>query len=153
MSLFGKILRTLMVDRQAGQKSVAELKTDLASSKSTLVTQLAGAADTDNAQKKLAHVIGIERWAQSRLKVALGDQQLIMDEYDGYRPERGLNLAELAKEFASTRDETLAIADRLTALPNIETQMVEHNDMGDMRVRSWLQYIDMHGQLELRKVK
>lgn len=76
-----------------------------------------------------------------------------MDEYDGYRPKKGPTLAELAEEFASTRDETLAIADNLAALSNIETQTVAHNMMGDMRVRSWLQYLITHGGFELRKVK
>lgn len=153
MSIFGKIFRTVMIDRQAGQKSVAELRADLAADKSVLVTQLAGASDGDGARKQLAHVIGIERWAQSRLKVALGEEQLVMDEYDGYRPTKGPALAELAEEFVSTRDETLAIADRLAAVPNIETQTVAHNAMGDMRVRSWLQYVITHGEFELRKVK
>lgn len=152
MSLIGKMFRVLMSDRKAGTKSVAELKAELTASRSSLGAQLAGAADSEKARGKLAHVIGIERWAQSRLTVALGDA-LTMDEYDGYRPVASLTLAEMTKEFASTRDETLLIADQLAAIPNVETQTVAHNDMGDMQVRSWLQYIDMHASFELRSVK
>lgn len=153
MSLIAKIFRTVMIDRAAGQKSAADLRADLAADKATLAAQLAGAADDDTARKQLAHVIGIERWAQSRLKVALGEGQLVMDEYDGYRPAKGPPLAELAEEFAAARDESIAIADRLASVPNIETQTVTHNDMGEMRVRSWLQYLISHAGFELRKVK
>lgn len=86
-----------------------------------------------------------------------------MDEYDSYRPERGLSVAEPAAEFVAIRDNTLAKPNSWPLLPistianitiaNIETETVAHNIMGKLRVRSWLQYIDIHTQFELRKVK
>ncbi|MEM7130925.1 MAG: hypothetical protein AAF702_31680 [Chloroflexota bacterium] len=152
MSFIGKMFRVLMSDRLAGDKSVEALMSELAKSKESIANQLASAEDTDGHREKLAHVIGIERWGQSRLKVALGES-LKMDEYDGYRPETTKTVSELAEDFSQTRDETLAIAEQLKAIPGVETQTVTHNDMGEMRVRSWLQYLEMHAAFELRRVK
>lgn len=152
MSLLGKAFRVLMIDRQAGEKSVSDLMTELSASKESILTQVANAADMPDFREKMAHVVGIERWAQSRMKVALGEP-FKQEEYDGYRPELSQTLAELTETFSQTRDETLAIAEQLKAVDGVETQTVQHNDMGDMRIRSWLAYLEMHGPFELKKVK
>ena len=77
---------------------------------------------------------------------------MVIDEYMGYRPNSDTPLPKLAQQFADTRAETMAIVAQLGKKPNILTESVLHNDMGDTTIRSWLQYIDMHGTYELRNV-
>lgn len=152
MSLLAKAFRVLMIDRQAGNKSVSDLMTDLGASKERILAQVANASDIEGHREKMAHVVGIERWSQSRIKVALGES-FIQEEYDGYRPDVSKSLADLTQDFAQTRDETLAIGEQLKAVDGVEEQSVAHNDMGDMRIRSWLQYLEIHAPFELKKVK
>ncbi len=151
-SLFGKVFRMLMVDRSAKNKSLETLTTELANSKQTILDIVTEATDNEANRKQLNHVIGIERWGQNRLKVALGEP-LVMDEHDGYCPGTQIPLNDLAEAFTQTRQETLAVATKLLDVPSVATKTVEHNDMGATTIRSWLQYIDMHGTYELRNVK
>jgi len=44
-------------------------------------------------------------------------EPLVMDEYDSYRPERGLSVAEPAAEFVAIRDNTLAKPNSWPLLP------------------------------------
>ena len=109
----------------------------------------AAAKDTDYNRKLLSHITGIERWGQSRLRVALGEP-LAMDEYDGYRPPREASWAELQEAFRSTRQQTVALAGKLD--PAIAAGVkVPHNQHGPLTVRSWLRYLDMHATWEAEK--
>ena len=151
-SITGKLFRVLMVDRSAKNKSLDVLQGQLSESKQTILNKIGVAADNEANREQLSHVIGIERWGQYRLRVLLGEP-LKMDEYEGYRPQGAKSLAELAEEFSQTRQATLALGEQITAIPEVATKTIEHNDMGIMSVRSWFQYLDMHGTYELRNVK
>ena len=151
-SLFGKCFRMLMVDRPAKNQSLESLTDQLSGSQQIILDKVTGAMDNEDNRKQLTHVIGIERWGQNRLKVALGEP-LTMEEYDGYRPQTGTSLPALAETFTQTRQNTLAVAEKLTAVPDVAGKIVEHNDMGQMTVRSWLYYLDLHSNYELRNVK
>lgn len=150
-NIIGKLFRTFMIDRNAKNKSVADLTKQLETSNQLIANKLAAAADTEFNRGQVRHVIGIERWGQNRLKVALGEP-FKAEEHDGYLPNNDQTISDLAAMFTQTRQETLAIAKQLANIPNVETQVVVHNAMGDMTVRSWLQYLDIHGPFELRKV-
>jgi hypothetical protein len=117
----------------------------------TLERAFAAARDSEHNRRLLSHITGIERWGQSRLHVALGEP-LAMDEYDGYRPAREASWAELQDAFRDTRQQTVALARQLG--PAVEAAVhVPHNQFGPLTMRSWLRYLDMHANMEAKKLK
>ncbi len=94
---------------------------------------------------------GLERWGQSRLRVALGEP-LLMDEYDVYRPPRAAGWAELQDAFHSTRQQTVALAGQLDQAVTNGVK-VPHNQFGLLTVRSWLRYLDIHANMEAKKLR
>ncbi|RMH00379.1 MAG: hypothetical protein D6706_04080 [Chloroflexi bacterium] len=109
-------------------------------------------ADTPFNRRVLSHIVGIERWGQSRLQVALG-APLVMDEYNGYRPPRERTLPALISDFEETRSKTIALIDEL-AQENVSFDFtIPHNSYGLLSVRAWLRYLEMHARLESRKMK
>jgi hypothetical protein len=117
----------------------------------TLERTFAAARDSEHNRRLLSHITGIERWGQNRLQVALG-APLTMDEYDGYRPPREAGWADLQDAFRSTRQQTVALAGQLG--PAVEAAVhVPHNQFGPLTVRSWLRYLDIHANMEAKKLK
>ena len=117
----------------------------------TLERTFAAARDSEHNRKLLSHISGIERWGQSRLHVALGEP-LVMDEYDGYRPPREAGWVELQDAFHNTRQETVALARRLNQAVTSDVK-VPHNQFGPLTARSWLRYLDMHANMEAKKLR
>lgn len=117
----------------------------------TLERTFATAADTPANRRLVSHITGIERWGQSRLRVALG-APLVRDEYDGYRPARDADWPALQAAFAATRGETVAITQQLGATLD-QPVAVLHNQFGPLRLRAWLRYLDIHATLEARKLR
>ena len=101
-------------------------------------------------RRVVRHMIGIERWGQSRLRVLLG-HPLVIDEYNGYRPPRATPWDALRDEFAATRGETVDLARRLAWSP-VTFDTVPHNDVGPLTARGWLAYLDGHARRESRKL-
>jgi hypothetical protein len=147
MSLIGTVLRTI-TERQAAGKSTADLLSGLEESAGEITQRLATAADTPGNREVAAHVIGIERWGDRRLRVALGEP-MVSDEYDDYRPSLDTDMAAMAELFAQTRAETVALAHRAAALP--ESATAPHNDMGDISVGAWLIYLRDHADRETKR--
>ena len=117
----------------------------------TLERTFAAAKASESNRQLLNHIAGIERWGQSRLRVVLGEP-LLMDEYDGYRPPRESSWTELQDAFHSVRQQTVALASQLG--PAVEAGLrVPHNQFGSLTVRSWLRYLDMHANLEAKKLR
>jgi hypothetical protein len=117
----------------------------------TLERTFAAAKDSESNRKLLSHITGIERWGQTRLQVALG-APLAIDEYNGYRPARDDSWAELQDAFRSTRQQTVDLARQLG--PAVEAVVhVPHNQFGPLTVRSWLRYLDMHANMEAKKLR
>jgi len=117
----------------------------------TLERTFAAAKDNPHNRTLLSHISGIERWGQSRLQVALG-APLLMDEYDSYRPAREASWAELQDAFRSTRQRTVVVARQLG--PAVEAGVqVPHNQFGPLMMRSWLRYLDMHANMEAKKLR
>jgi len=110
------------------------------------------AKDPEAAQRILQHITGIERWGQRRLRVFLGEPE-IMDEYNGYRPGTNLSTEEQRTFFRTTRLETVDLARQLAQAAIDPEARVPHNDFGPLTPRGWLRYLDMHANSEIKKVK
>ncbi len=68
MNIANTIFR-MSIEFQIRNKSLDQLMARAEASGKTILTRLANKADTPQNRKKLRHIIGIERWGQSRLKV------------------------------------------------------------------------------------
>lgn len=141
----------LVLERPLKNKDFAEIAKELDLAGGRLKHTFASTKDNPDNRKLLSHIVGIERWGQSRLRVALGEP-LTMDEYDGYRPPREAAWPALQDAFAETRRQTVILAQALDQAKVAEVK-VPHNQFGPLRVRSWLRYLDMHANLEARKLK
>jgi hypothetical protein len=75
-----------------------------------------------------------------------------MDEYDGYRPPREATWFALQDAFRTTRQETVALARQLDQAVAAGVK-APHNQFGPLTIRSWLRYLDMHANLEAKKLK
>lgn len=141
----------VLIERPAGRLSLADLADSLEENGRQIEERLAQAQDNPANRDALCHIVGIERWGQSRLRVALGEP-LTMDEYDGYRPASDLDWEALQAEFPAARQDTLALVAQLDEAGAAE-QRVPHNDFGQLSARGWLFYLNMHAKLEGRRVK
>jgi hypothetical protein len=150
-SFVGKLLHTAV---EFGSRNLTydSARMKLQASADGIVTQFAAAPDTPENRAQANHVIGMERWAQRRLRMALGDAP-ISDEYDGYRPGETLGMAELRESFTATRADSLKLVDALRQANVALTKKVPHNDMGQLSVHGWLMYLNMHSSGEAKKLK
>ena len=98
----------------------------------------------------LAHVIGIERWGQRRLRVALGEG-LALEEYDTYRPEQQ-KWESLLSLFLSTRQDTVSLSKSLRMAGVDPTVKIVHNQFGRLSVLGWLSYLNLHASLEILRL-
>lgn len=149
---FRDIVVRLVLERTAARYSISEWADALAASGAKLKARMAASADTPANRRQIRHIIGLERWGQRRLRVALGEP-FINDEMDGYQPPVDLNLAELIDVFLNTRDETVHLARQCAADPRAETTLVRHNQLGPLSIRGWLRYLDMHAGLEVLRLR
>ncbi|MBE2220219.1 MAG: hypothetical protein IAF02_01685 [Anaerolineae bacterium] len=146
MSLIGSIFHKF--SERAGQKhTLAEWQTVLQASGAVVNGRFQASTDTDKHHNTGRHIIGIERWGQSRLRVFLGEK-LVMDEYDEYRPAADLDMDALRKIFSETRQETIALTANIQEAGISPAQTVAHNDMGNLTVRGWLAYLNGHASRE-----
>jgi hypothetical protein len=141
----------LLLERPVSGLSLEEMAETLELNGRKLERQFAATADTAKNRSVVSHIAGIERWGQSRLQVALGEP-LSMDEYDDYRPAREANWASLQDAFQETRQQTVALARRLAAA-NVDAVQVPHNQFGPLSMRGWLRYLDIHANLEAKKLR
>lgn len=155
MSLYASlrdVIVRLVVERPAMRRSTAAWAEALAASGAQLKARMAASADTPANCQHLRHIIGLERWGQRRMRVALGEP-FINDEMDDYQPPVDLNLSELIDVFLNTRDETVHLARRCAADPRAESAIVHHNQLGPLSIRGWLRYLDLHANLEARRLR
>lgn len=146
------IAAALFVERPGAKRSLAEWSDQLEADGRTIDNRVAAAKDATKAQTVLRHITGIERWGQQRLRVFLG-QPLVVDEYDGYRPATNLSTEEQRAEFRKTRAETVEIVRKIAASKPDLTSKVLHNAFGSLTARGWLRYLDMHANLESKKIR
>jgi hypothetical protein len=142
-----------LIERPARNASYAGLGQALERGGMMLTGRASRAADTEGNRDVLAHIIGIERWGQNRLRVALGQRPYERDEYSPYRPPSEATLSELQDLLSQTRARSVDLARQLhTAAPNDDLK-IEHNDFGPLTAKGWLQYLTQHADIESRKLK
>lgn len=137
--------------RSTRNQSLDQIADLMAATGQTLELIFGAAADSDHNRRLINHIVGIERWGQQRLRTALGEP-LVIDEYDGYRPPRAATLPELQADFAATRRDTVALTCELGAA-GAEAVGLPHNQIGNLSVRSWLGYLNIHANWEAKKLK
>lgn len=144
------IVARLVFDKPARKHTLAELAARMEESGKKLDQLLKTTTDNYAHYDCLAHIIGIERWGQRRLRVVLGEP-LVMDEYDSYRPSVSLFWDDLRNEFTTTRQQSIALVHELEQAGVDQTVAVRHNELGVMTVHGWILYLDMHANLEAKR--
>ncbi len=146
------LIVNLTLEYPAQRKTISALADDLERSGYT-VGQRIGLGKTDRASTdKALHIIGIERWGQQRLRVALGEA-FTLDGHQAYKPSPDLSMTELQKTFQETRTQTIALARELERVNVGHTERVLHNNLGPLTVRGWLRYLGIHADLESRRLR
>lgn len=142
-----------LLEGPAARLSFADLAQKLERGGLVLAGRAARAADTDANRAVLTHIIGIERWGQNRLRVALGQRPPLHDEHHPYKPGAGATLRELQDLLSQTRAQTTDLARQLHAAPPAEGTVVEHNGLGPLTARAWLRYLTQHADIESRRLR
>jgi len=141
-----------VLERPTRAKRYAELADDLYVAGERLGLRLQRTRPGAAASGVMRHIIGIERWGQSRLRVAFGEP-FVRDAHQPYKPPREATWEELTQDFHDTRAETVAIARGLSSDPPPPDWRVEHNALGPLSARAWLRYLQLHADLESRKLR
>jgi hypothetical protein len=146
-----RLIGKLFVEWPVRKKTIDDLIDDLTTTAQTEQARLDAAADTSRNREIIRHIIGMERWGQRRLQVALG-QPFVMDESDRYYPNGDADLPALRQLFQETREETIALARQLKERGAGDI-LVPHNEYGEFTVRGWLYYLNGHVTKESKTLK
>jgi len=98
----------------------------------------------------LAHIIGIERWGQRRMRVALGEP-LLQEEYNDYRPLE-TDVPTLRAVFQATRQETVSLCKSLRMAGVDPGTRIYHNQFGEISLLGWLYYLIFHAGIESLRI-
>ena len=142
----------LLLERPVEDKSYAEMAQQLEEAGQSIRARLADKKYTEFNHRVLTHIIGIERWGQSRLRVFLGEP-LVQEEYNSYRPAREVPWDELVGQLTATRSETVSLVralDGASVAPDIK---ILHNQFGPLSARAWLRYLQTHASREIMQVR
>lgn len=142
----------LIIERPASWRTFDELAFLLERSQKKLATRFANAKDSPEARDKLRHIIGIERWGQRRVRVALGEE-LVRDEYHAYKPSEDADWQALQQAFQETREESIALTRELENEHVQPDQRIPHNYFGPLTLRGWLRYLRTHADVEARSIR
>jgi hypothetical protein len=124
----------------------------LAASGKKIGQKLDKSPDSQINRQVLSHIIGIEQWGQSRLRVGLGEP-FKEEEYDNYRPSKNRSWEQLKTEFHIARRKTVALAEELDNRQVNQFTTVKHNQYGNITLGAWLRYLDIHANLESKRLK
>lgn len=142
----------LFFERPGTKKSYEELIENLEVGGAKIGDRADGLMDGAYGREVLVHIIGIERWAQKRLKVFLGDA-FIDEEYDNYRPSSEIAIVDLRKMFLAERNETVKIGREIHARHIADDMRVKHNDFQGINAKGWLYYVAGHAAQEAKGLK
>lgn len=142
----------LLMERPAQKLTLPEHITQLAETAEALVYHFSQCPDTAQNRAQLGHIIAIERWGQDRLRGFLGETPPD-NTSDDYRLSEDMTWADLQAEFAVAREDTLTLADELSAHNFDPTATVTHNQYGKLTVRGWLHYLNTHANLESKHIR
>jgi hypothetical protein len=143
------LVRRPMAERHARGRDLGQLGTELAASCRAMDARLADLQDTPAHREVLAHWIGIERWGQRRLRVALGEP-FLDDGHHPYKPDEADGTQALRQAFAATRSSTIGLVQELREAGVDPSTTVRHNDLGDLSIAGWLAYLLQHPEQESR---
>jgi len=155
MSLLQKLIGAGLrpyIKRRARGLTLEQVAVNLGTSRDELLPRIMRATDTPGNREALNHWVGIERWSQSRLRVALG-APLVENRYAGYRMPAASTLTELQAGFTRARGESIQLAREFARLGVDPTISVRHNDLGDLSVTEWFTYIEDHPRRESFRLK
>lgn len=147
-----QLASNLILERPVQDKKLAELREELEASGREAQQLLAVAGDLQENRETLRHVIGIERWGQRRLQVALGEP-LLMDESDKYFPVEHAGWDKLRQTFQETRQETVTLVCKLEEVDVSRDLTIPHNQWGDLSVNGWLNYLNGHASRDVKRIK
>lgn len=147
-----KIFSQFLLERPARKWTMSAWGEKLATSGESLSQKLDKLPDSQRNRQVLSHIIGIEQWGQSRLRVGLGEP-FKEEEYDKYRPSQNRSWEQLKTEFRITRRKTVALAEELDNRQVDQFSKVKHNQHGEITLGAWLRYLDMHTNLESKRLK
>jgi hypothetical protein len=100
----------------------------------------------------VAHIIGIERWAQARLdQVQSGVPH--QAESNAYVPTTDVSYAQLVTLADTTRTASIALLNSVVTATLPLTQHIVHTEFGSMSVAAWIQYMMSHSMLEAKKLR
>jgi hypothetical protein len=146
-----RLIGKLFVEWPVRKKTIDDLIDDLTTTAQTEQARLDATADTSRNREIIRHIIGMERWGQRRLQVALG-QPFVRDESDQYYPNGDADLPALRQIFQETRDQTIALARQLKERGAGDV-LVPHNEYGEFSIRGWLYYLNGHVTKESKTLK
>ncbi len=146
MTLVGDLLR-MFSEQRAKNRSWDDLTRKLESAAGIVLPRFDSVSNSPRNLEAAKHVIGIERWAQRRLQIALGEPP-VMDEYDAYRPDDLNDMQALKAAFADTRRDTVAIIQQLRAAGVPLDTTTPHNELGPLTIRGWVLYLTDHAWRE-----
>lgn len=150
--MFQKMMRALILERPGGKLTMAAWGEKLAANGESISHRLEKYRDSERNRQVLSHIIGIEQWGQSRLRVGLGEP-FKEEEYDNHRPSRSRSWEQLKAEFRLARKRTVALAEALDDNQVDQFMKVKHNRYGMITLGAWLRYLDMHANLESKRIK
>lgn len=152
MSVITRFFANVILEFPVRNKSYVEQALSIEASGNKIQAEIERKHDTEYNRRVLNHIIGIERWSQSRLQVALGEP-FIEEEYNGHRPKRETSWQDLKAQFRETRRESAEIARQLSAHNVPLDTKIKHNQFGDISPRAWLRYIEFHANRESTAIK
>jgi hypothetical protein len=155
MSIMSRIIHFvggIFFERPVRGMSAEALRAKLSASQSTFLAALRDKSDSAANKELLAHIIGIERWAQARIKQA-HTGVIITEEYDGYRPAPDTSYVDLVHIADTTRTDSIALLQAVTAANIALTTPIEHPQFGTLSLAAWFQYILSHSMIEAKKLR
>lgn len=146
------ILGYFLLERPGQKWTMSAWGEKLAASGEQIERRLDKTGDSERNRQVLSHIVGIELWGQSRLRVGLGEP-FKEEEYDNYRPSRSRTWEQLKAEFRLARKKSVALAEALDDNMADQFMKVQHNRYGLITLGAWLRYLNIHANLESKRIK
>ena len=142
----------LMFERPTRGVPATELLQRLEQSQQDFGQHLQQYADTHKNRALLGHIIGVERWAQARLRQCISGPSA-PDESDAYVPAPNVLFCDLLTDARRMRSDSVALYRELIDAGVPLTRTIVHNQFGPLTVAAWFHYIATHSMLEARKMR
>jgi hypothetical protein len=142
-----QLITWVFLENPSKGKTFAQLRATLEQSRQQIQSRLVASQANP---ELLRHIVTIEKWGQNRLRSSLKEVPFEMDRSSKYAPDATLGWPELRLEFDRTRQVTLELMDRLE---RGQPDKLVHNQFGPMSAKAWLWYLNLHANIELRKLR